>query len=101
MLISTLFFIFGNSFPYFILGSSFLAIGFAFTSGTSWAFLHNTLLGLKREKDFGELDGKIKANISLISVGIILLLPILTKISLLLPIQIFLIFDLIGILIAF
>ncbi|MEA2006838.1 MAG: hypothetical protein U9O20_01620 [Patescibacteria group bacterium] len=101
MLISTLFFIFGNSLPYFILGSSFIAIGFAFTSGTSGAFLHNTLSGLKREKSYGDLDGKIKANVSLVSAGMILLLPILTKISLLMPIQIYLIFDLIGILTAF
>ena len=101
MLASTLFFIFGNSLPYFILGSSFIAFGFAFTSGTSGAFLHNTLLGLKREKNYGNIDGKIKAKVSLISAGMILALPLLTKISLIMPIQIYLIFDLIGIFITF
>ncbi len=101
MLISTLFFIFGNSLPYFILGSSFIALGFAFTSGTGGAFLHNTLVGLKREKDYGDIDGKIRAKASLVSVGMILLLPLLTKIALVLPIKIYLIFDVVGILTVF
>lgn len=101
MLISTLFFVFGKSLPYFILGSAFIALGFAFTSGTSGAFLHNTLIGLKREKDYGELNGKIRANASLVSAVMILLLPLLTKISLIMPIKIYLIFDVIGILTAF
>jgi hypothetical protein len=101
MLISTLFFIFGNSLPYFILGSSFIALGFAFTSGTGGAFLHNTLVGLKREKDYGDIDGKIRAKASLVSAGMILLLPLLTKIALVLPIKIYLIFDVVGILTVF
>ncbi|HHD92518.1 MAG TPA: MFS transporter [Candidatus Portnoybacteria bacterium] len=100
MLVSTLFFVFGNSLPYFILGSVFIAFGFAFTSGTAGAFLYNTLLGLKKEKNFGKIEGKIKANVSLVSAGMILTLPLLTKISLVMPIQIYLIFDLIGIITA-
>lgn len=101
MLISTLFFVFGGSLPYFILGSSFIAFGFAFTSGTVEAFFHNTLVGLKRKKDYGNLSGKIKANVSLVSAGMILILPLLTRISLIMPIKIYLIFDLIGILTAY
>ena len=101
MLFAVLFFVFGNSLPYFILGSSFVALGFAFTSGTGSAFLHNTLIGLKRESEYAEIAGKIKANVSLISAGMILLLPFLTKISLVMPIKIYLVFDVIGILIAF
>ena len=101
MLISTLCFIFGNSLPYFILGSSFIALGFAFTSGTKGAFLHKTLVGLKREEEYGEINGKIGAKASLVSAAMILLLPLLTKISLIMPIQIYLIFDVIGIITAF
>ncbi len=101
MLISTLFFIFGSSLPHYILGSSFIAIGFAFTSGTGGAFLHNTLVELKREKHYGDISGKISAKASLVSAGMILALPLLTKISLVMPIKIYLIFDLIGILTAF
>ncbi len=101
MLISTLFFILGNSLPYFILGSSFIALGFAFTSGTGEAFLHNTLIGLKREEDYGNLSGKIKAKASLVSAGMILMLPLLIKISLIMPIKVYLIFDIVGIFTAF
>jgi len=101
LLVSTLFFIFGNSLPYFILGSSFMALGFAFTSGTGGAFLHNTLVGLKREKNYGDISGKIRAKASLVSAGMILLLPLLTKIALVLPLKIYLIFDVVGILTAF
>jgi len=101
MLFSTLFFIFGKSIPYFILGSSFIALGFAFTSGTAGAFLHNTLIGLKREKDYAEVGGKSRAKASLISAIMILALPLLTNISLLMPIQIYLVFDVIGIFTVF
>jgi len=101
MLLSTLFFIFGNSIYHFALGSSFLALGFAFTSGTEGAFLHNTLVGLKREKDYAEIGGKIKAKVSLISAFMILLLPLLTKISLVMPIKAYLIFDVVGIFTVF
>lgn len=101
MLASTLFFIFGNSVPYFILGSTFISLGFAFTSGTAGAFLHNTLIGLKKEKEYGEISGKISAKVSLVAAGMILLLPLLTKISLIMPIKIYLIFDVIGIFVAF
>jgi len=101
MLISTLFFVFGNSLPYFILGSTFIAFGFAFTSGTGAAFLHNTLVGLKKEKDYANIHGKMMAKVSLVSAGMILLLPLLTKISVVMPIKAYLIFDVLGILIAF
>ena len=100
MLISTLLFVFGNSFPFFVLGSIFLGFGFSFTSGTSGAFLHNTLVGLKREKEYGEVFGKIHAKASLVSAVLILLLPLLASISLVLPIKVFLIFDIIGLVIA-
>lgn len=101
MLFSTLFFVFGKSIPYFVLGSSFIALGFAFTSGTAGALLHNTLIGLKREKEYGEIGGKLRAKASLVSAVMILALPLLTKISLLMPIKIYLIFDVIGIFVAF
>lgn len=97
MLISTLLYTFGNSILYFILGASFMAFGFAFTSGTKEAFLHNTLVGLKREKEYGEIGGKIKAKVSLVSAVLMLALPLLTKVSLVMPIKIYLIFDIVGI----
>ena len=50
---------------------------------------------------YGELFGKIHAKASLVSAAMILLLPLLASVSLVLPIKVFLIFDLIGIIIAF
>ncbi|MBW3019345.1 hypothetical protein KY329_04130, partial [Candidatus Woesearchaeota archaeon] len=101
MLASTLAFILGDSLLYFILGSVFIAFGFAFTSGTAGAFLHNTLVGLRKENEYSKIDGKVKANASLISAVIILALPLLSKISLLMPIKAYLVFDVVGLLIAF
>jgi len=101
MITSTLSFVFGGSVFYFTLGAIFMALGFAFTSGTAGAFLHNTLVGLKREKEYGTLSGKIRANISLVSAAMILLLPLLTKISIIMPIKAYLIFDIVGIFTAF
>ncbi|MFT4282944.1 MAG: hypothetical protein ACMXX6_00785 [Candidatus Woesearchaeota archaeon] len=101
MLTSTLLFVFGDSLIYFILGSAFIATGFSFTSGTSSAFLHNTLIGLKREKEFSELDGKINANASLASAIMIFALPFLTEISLVTSIALYIIFDFLGLLVSF
>ena len=78
-----------------------MSLGFAFTSGTREAFLHNTLVGLKKENKYSEISGKIGANASLISALLILLLPLLTKISLVMPIKIYLIFDILGIFMVF
>lgn len=101
MLASTLCFIFGDSLPYFIFGSAFISFAFAFTSGTTGAFLHNTLTGLKREKEYGEVSGKASAKVSLVSAAMILLLPLFTNISLLMPIKIYLVVDVVGIFMAF
>ncbi len=101
MLFSTLFFVFGKGMFHFIFGSGFMALGFAFTSGTAGAFLHNTLVKLKKEKSYSNISGKIGAKVSFISAGMILLLPLLTKISLVMPIKIYLIFDIIGIIVGF
>lgn len=101
LLLSTLLFVIGDSLTYFIFGSIFIAVGFAFTSGTQNAFLHNTLIELKREKDYSKLVGKIGANASIVSAIMIMLLPLLSKVSIVMPIKIYLIFDIIGIVTAF
>jgi MFS family permease len=101
MIFSTLSFIYANSLIYFIFGSIFLSASTAFTSGTQDAFMHNTLIGLKKEKDYVKIIGKIKGNVSLLSIILILALPLFTKISILLPLKISLGFDFFGLVIAF
>ena len=100
LLLSTFFFVIANSFPYFVLGSMFLSLGFAFASGTNSAFMHETLSALKREKEYGKLMSKIGANVSLLSGLLMFLLPMLTAISIRLPLQVNLGFDIIGVFIA-
>ncbi|NIA18417.1 MAG: MFS transporter [Actinobacteria bacterium] len=100
MIFSMLFFIFGGSFFYFALGSIFLSLSLAFSSGADSAFMHDTFVSLKREKEFAKVMSKISANVAFVSMVLIILLPFFTKISILLPIKINLVFDLIGFIIA-
>lgn len=101
MIFSTLSFIYANSLIYFVFGSIFLSASMAFNSGTQSAFLHNTLIGLKKEKDYVKISGKMAGNVSLLAIILILILPLFTKISILLPLKINLGFDFIGLIIAF
>ncbi len=100
MVLSMASFIFANSFIYFVFGSIFLSLSTTFTLGTKSAFMHNTLIALKRDKDYTKIMSKIGANASIISMVLIILLPFFTKISILLPFMINMIFDIIGLIIA-
>lgn len=101
MVISTASFIFANSWIWFIVGSALLSISFAFASGTDSAFIHNTLIESRREHEYTKLRSKLSANVSLLSVIPIILLPFFTAISIRLPLQIWLVVDIIGLIIAF
>ncbi|TKJ16986.1 hypothetical protein CEE44_00420 [Candidatus Woesearchaeota archaeon B3_Woes] len=96
MILSLFSFIFAQSLYHFIAGSALLSLSFAATSGTSSAFIHNTISCLNKEKEFTKIMSKIAANVSLASALLIILLPFLTEISIVLPLKINLIFDLIG-----
>ncbi len=100
MITSMLSFIFANSLPFFILGSVFLSLSQAFTSGTDKAFIYETLIQLKREKDYTKIVSKINANVSLVAVFLTILLPFTTAISITTPLKINLIFDILGFFIA-
>ncbi|GAH73457.1 unnamed protein product, partial [marine sediment metagenome] len=96
MILSMFSFIIADSLPFFILGSALISISFSFTSGTDSAFIHDTLIQLKREKEFTKIMSKLLANVSIISAILIILLPFLTNISILLPLKVNLIFDFLG-----
>ncbi len=100
MIISTISFLFGHSFLFYIIGSILLSSSFALESGTKQVFMHNTLLGLNKEKDYIKLMGKNAANVSFISGILIILLPFFTKINILFPLIIYLVFDIIGFFVA-
>lgn len=101
LLFSTLSFIFFQNFYGFVLGSTFLSVSFAFSSGTSSAFFHETLEGLGRTKEYSKLYGRIRGNVSLISMFFIIALPFLTVIDIILPFIVSLVFDVIGLIVAF
>lgn len=73
-----------------------MSLGFACNSGTNAAFFHNLLVSFRRGKEYIKLMSKLSANISLVSALLIILLPFFTKISILLPFKIGLLFDFIG-----
>lgn len=101
MILSTLSFIFLQNFYGFVLGSIFLSVAFAFTSGTVSAFIHETFEKLGREKEYTKFMGRIRGNVSLVSIIIIIALPFLTTVHIVLPLVVNLIFDFIGLITAF
>lgn len=100
MVLSTLSFIFIQNFYGFVLGSSFISLGFAFTSGTTSAFMHETLEELGRKKEYSKIMSQNGGNVSLISAVLIIILPFFTQINILLPLFINLGFDIIGLIVT-
>ncbi len=98
--ISTLFFLFANNIHLLILGGIFLSVGNAFLSGTGSAFMHETLTGLNREKDYATVMGKIRSLGFAIPVVFMVFTPFLVSVSFKLPFLIGLIFDIIGLAVA-
>ncbi len=96
MIGSLLSFIYANGIPLFILGSVLQAISWSLGSGTKEAFMYDTLRSLKRENQYSKVMSKISANVSLISIFLILALPFFTSIDILLPLKISLPIDFIG-----
>lgn len=102
MVLSTITFIYGGNFYYFIIWSVLMSISTAFDSWAKSAFLHETLAKLdNKEHLFSKIKWKIDANISFISIFFIVGLPFLTKIDMLLPFKIGLVIDIIWLFVAF
>src|SRR3989339_540671 len=100
LLFSILSFIYATSLIYFIIGSVLFASSAAFESGTTSAFMHNTFIELKREKEYVKIMSKISANASLVAAFLILILPFTTKISIVFPLKINFVLDVIGLFVA-
>ena len=81
------------SFILFIVWSVFQACGFSFFSWTTSAFFHEILEDRWEEKNFSKFMSQIKANVSLVSAFIIVLLPFLTSLHITAPLIIALLFD--------
>ena len=98
MVLGVLSFIHGGSLIYFILGAIFTSFSFAARSGTKTAFLHETLVSLKREKTFVKINTKIAAYTALTSAVLMVTIPLSAEISIRMPLFIGLVLDLIGLL---
>lgn len=96
MLVSTLAFIVAGNFWWFVVGTVGLSLGFAFSSGSLDALLHETLLVVKKDKQYARVRARMSANASLISAFIILSLPFLSSFNLRVPFIVFLAFDVFG-----
>lgn len=98
MLLSTIFFLFADRITYLILAAIFLSASNAFQSGTGSAFMHETLRGLKRERDYAKVMGKISSIGFAVPIIFMVLIPFLVSVSYKTPFVIALVVDLIGLL---
>lgn len=81
MVLAALSFIHGTSLIFFILGAIFTSLSFASQSGTRTAFLHETIVSLKRESEFIKISTKMAAYSALLGAVLITIIPVATKIS--------------------
>lgn len=98
MILSTLAFIFASGFVTFTIASVLIACAFALTSGTDRAFMHDTYIALRKEKEYGVAMSRLIAYVSLISAFFIIALPLLTAISIRTPFVVALALDIAGLL---
>ena len=101
ILLSTILFLVANNITFLILAGIALSTGIAFHSGTGSAFMHETLRGLQREKDYASVMGKISSIGFAVPIVFMVLVPFLVSISFKLPFAIALIVDLVGLFAAF
>jgi len=100
ILLSTVLFLVANNIIFLILAGIALSTGIAFHSGTGSVFMHETLRGLQREKDYASVMGKISSIGFAVPIAFMVTVPFLVSINFKLPFAIALIIDLIGLFVA-
>lgn len=101
MILASLSFLFGTNVFHFSLGSIFISLGFAFTSGTITAFMHEILVELKKENLFTKIVSRNAGSVSLFNALLIIAIPFLTKINFHRPFIVGLIIDIVWLAVAF
>lgn len=99
--LSTICFLLSWNFWVFMIWHILWSSGYAFASGTDSAFMHETLTSLGKEKQYTKIMSRINGNISLVSIAIIALLPLLSKIDIRLPFLAWLIIDIVWLIVSF
>ncbi len=97
---STLCYVLANSIPWFFLGAIFLAIGFAFMSGTGSAFMHDTLKEIGKDKQYAHIMGRVQSLGFAVPIIFIILLPFIAETSFKLAFLTVLVIDIVGFLVA-
>ncbi len=97
---STVAFLFSDNFWYLAMAGVLLSASQAFLSGTGSAFMHETLRGLGREKEYATIMGKVSSVGFAAPIVFMVLVPFLVGISYKIPFAISLVFDAIGLLVA-
>ncbi len=95
-LLSTVVFLFSDSFVLLCLASLLLSLGQAFFSGTGSAFMHDTLRDLGREKEYAAVSGKSSAIGFAIPAVLMTIVPFLVSWSMKGPFVVGLVIDIIG-----
>ncbi len=96
LLLSTILFLAANNIIILILAGIAFSTGIAFHSGTGSAFMHETLRGLRREKDYTRVIGKISSIGFAVPIILMVLVPFLVSVNFKLPFAIAVFVDLIG-----
>lgn len=98
--LSTSAYLLGFNYWFFVLGMVISQAAGAFMSGTSTAFLHETMQALGREKDFTRVSGRIRSIGFLAPLPIYMGVPLLVTIDFRLGIAAVLLFDIISFIVA-
>lgn len=99
-LASSLMYLFGYNFWFFVLGGIFHSAGNAFLSGTGTAFFHETLDDIKKGDQFSKIYGRVKSLGFVIPIPLIILMPFLAEVSFKLPFLLAALIDSIGLISA-
>jgi len=96
MALSTFVYIFADSTAWFFVGAILLAIGWAFISGTSSAFMQDTLSALGKGDRYAQIMGKVKSIGFAIPIIFILLLAFVAEENFRLAFSIAFVIDILG-----
>lgn len=100
MVLSTFLFLIASNLFLLILGSLFLSAAAAFQSGTTSAFMHETLRALGREHEYSEIVGKASSLGFAVPIFFMAFVPFLVETSYKAPFLIALVIDAIGLIVA-
>ncbi len=98
--VSTALFLIGSQVWVFILGAVFLNLALAFQSGTSTAFMHETLKALGRDQEYSKIMGRLSSIGFAVPIALIVAIPFLVSVSFKVPFMVALVIDVVGLLTA-